>query len=184
MKILLPYLFLLAILFQGCGGFVRYARDEVQEQTAIANGDFRLRLSKLVSAPGMTSSRYLIESSSSGERWAETFRWSQDDPWPLADIEMNTVTPTFGYFFNMVNLGVTVDAGKTWKVLNVYETMKKDGTYKIADRFDRGITRIVINEGGTGSIYAQSYHNKNGEKQDIYTTNDFGQNWQLVAASK
>ncbi|HRI04954.1 MAG TPA: hypothetical protein PLL77_14540 [Pyrinomonadaceae bacterium] len=101
----------------------------------------------------------------------------------MSEIDINTVTPTVGYFYNATKFGITVDSGKTWKIIDVYETMKKDGSDKIARRFER-VPRVIVNENGTGSIYAQSYHNKDGEKQEIYTTTDFGQNWQLITSAR
>lgn len=181
----LLFLIVASILTTACAGFVRYLNDEAVQTNMAENGGFRLRISRLESAPGiMPPSRYRVEASTNDGPWAEAYRWSQDDPWDVSDIDLRTLSSEVGYFFRTTEFGVTVDAGVTWKLFDVYEAMKKDGSAQIVSRFDRGVPRVTINEDGTGSIYSQSYYDESGPTQEIYSTTDFGQTWHLEESAR
>jgi hypothetical protein len=145
----------------------------------VENGGFKLRVSKLANNVHviMPPSYYRIESCHEGENWQTVARWSQDDPWPVSDIEINVLSSTVAYYFNMVKYAVTTDGGKNWSVFDLYSQSVADNVGKGGD--GRAI-RVKIDFAGTGKIYLQARDEKDGPMRVIYKTTDFGVTWTLA----
>lgn len=149
--------------------------NSVEEQREVENGGFRLRVSKLENnLPGiMPPSSYLIESNHGLEGWAVVKRWNQREPWPVSDIEIKVLNPSIAYYFNSIDFGVTVDAGRTWQSFAFAARFAMDKIEPLSG----GASRAEIDSYGTGNIYLQDHANRFGNRTVIYTTEDFGQHW-------
>lgn len=164
------------VIVTGCTSCGIIWNKEIEQEKVVGSEQFRIRLVKLGPPPPLIlpPSVYRIDHSVNGDVWTRAYSWQRDDPWELSKIDVQVLSPTTGYFFNVTHYGVTVNAGRTWKVFDVYEASRAFHS--------TNWPKVKINADGEGSLY---FGESDSSNEKIFArTFDFGQSWALAPSKK